>query len=643
MNKQSWGIGWIWGGAAVAGAFVASACGDAFSGGDCRDNHTCAVAAGGDDASEGGSAGADRSSGGDAMTAAGQNAGVGADDSGGAGAVGGAGAACAAECSNGDPADGEETCEMGACVAGNPPPTVVSVTPGDEAADVELDTKIVIEFSEPLDPKTVTAANIQILDGTSEVAGELVYAAGKVTFTPADPLALLAPYTVSVTTGVTDEEGAAMLADATSRFTTREGAWKAIDVVKEEILDTSTTGITAAGEVLLTWVATDCPVSARWFQKGAAVAPATILSPPGEKACGYSAAAANAAGVASVVWSDTDATYNTYNRQYRDGAWSAGAQPLFSSDQSSVNRPLVAPNGVAMLWRYANADAAAKFWISDASGAWPAQATTVSTERTLPTMGTSFDAEGNALALWPTTDGLTFERIVASRFTIATAKWTTATELTGSLEPTVTAGQKRGAPAVAMDSGGDGMAVWVNASSGSRLMASRFSQKTGWAEPEPISGDLNVVALFERPGLVFDGHDFVAAWTANDAGKYYTYTARYDLKAGWTAYEKQQTVAADGTTVLRTPRLVGDGRGNLMLLWAKGVAPTFTLVYQRYSSGAWGPITAVPGGTISSNTFITAGEELDLSMNASGLAALSWANYDKATGYITTVRLASFF
>ena len=33
MTKQSWGIGWFWGGAAVASAFVGTACGDEFSGG----------------------------------------------------------------------------------------------------------------------------------------------------------------------------------------------------------------------------------------------------------------------------------------------------------------------------------------------------------------------------------------------------------------------------------------------------------------------------------------------------------------------------------------------------------------------------------------------------------------------------------
>ncbi len=647
MNKQSWGIGWYGGAAAAAIAFVLSACGEGFTEGDCKASRTCAVASGGDDA---GSVGGKQSGGGDAMTvsgqaAAGQMAGVGGDGDVTV-TVGGAGSACrvAADCSNDDPVDGEEACDQGSCLPGNPPPTVVSVTPDDKSVDVVLDGRVVIEFSEALDPASVTSTSIQILDGTTAVPGELAYADGKVTFTPDAPLALIAPYTVSVTTGVTDEAGAPLLADAVSTFSTRDGAWKAIDVVKEQLKDMTAADITATGEVLLSWVAaTPCPVTARWFQKGAAVAPATVLSPVGEKHCGFVSAAANPAGVASVFWSDTDLKYNTYNRQYRAGAWSAVSQPLFSDADRSVIRPAVAPNGVAMLWRYGYADGVAKFWLSDSQGVWPAQATTISTQSLLPTMGLSFDAEGNALALWPETNGLTYEQIVVSRFTAATSKWATATTLPGSVEPTATASQRRGAPAVAFDSGGDAMAVWVNASSGSKLMASRFSQKTGWAEPTTISGDLSVKPLFERPGLVFDGHDFVAAWSATEGGKQYTYTARYDLKAGWSPHEKRQGVVADGTSLLRTPRLTSDRRGNLLLVWVKGAAPTFTIVYQRFTGGAWSAIKAVPGGSISSATFESAGEDLILSANASGLAALTWASYDKDTGYLSGVRLASFY
>jgi hypothetical protein len=89
------------------------------------------------------------------------------------------------------------------------------------------------------------------------------------------------------------------------------------------------------------------------------------------------------------------------------------------------------------------------------------------------------------------------------------------------------------------------------------------------------------------------------------------------------------------------PRMVSDGRGNLMLVWAKPAgANAYALVYQRYVGGKWGAIQALPGGSVSDKTFAT--DPLALAMNGSGMAALSWGSYD-SNHLITTIRLASFF
>ena len=656
-NRQNWVLGWLLGGGAVALALAPMACGDGFSSSDCKASRTCSVGEPGGAAGQGQD---DAVNGGGDNTPVGGNAGEVAGGEGGTGnttmaqgggetaPVDGAGPGCTKpeDCSNGDPSDGEELCKKGACVDGNPPPTVLKITPADKAAGKEPDSKIVIEFSEALDPDTVTSATIAITDGVGPVPGKLVYADDKVTFTPAAPLGLAQSYTVKVTTGVTDDAGAPLLAEATSTFSTRDGVWQSIDVVQDVIRDMSAADITASGEVLLSWMGAagaECPVSARWFLKGAAGGAATVLSPANEKLCSSVNAATNAEGVASVVWKDHDTKYNVYNRQYRAGAWSAAAPPLIVSDSnSSFVRPIVAPNGIAMLLQSESA-IGMKAWTTDVNGVWPAQGTTTALLFFQPTVSFAFDAEGNAFAAWPDVDsaGTGFEHVVASSFTPA-AGWGFSTPLPGSATSTAFQGsQKRGAPAIAFDGNGDGMALWANASSGSKLMASRYSKKNGWSEPELVSGNLNVKPIFEPAGLVFDGHEFVAAWTADEGGNPYTYTARYDLKTGWGAFQKRQSMAGDGTSSLRPPRLAGDGRGNLILVWAKGAAPTFTLVYQRYAGGAWGPITSVPGGTVASTNF-EGGEDLTLSMNASGLAALAWANYAN-TGYINGIRLASFY
>jgi hypothetical protein len=225
MNKQSWGMSWVLGMAAATMVLGPVACGDGFSSEDCKASRTCMGAAGTESSADGGA-------GGDEQTGNG-----GADNA--AGSSNGGTTSCKddADCSNDDPSDGEEVCDESVCAAGNPPPAVVMVTPQDQAVDVPLDSEIVIEFSEPLDPDSVTSKTIQILDGTTEVPGQLAYADGTVRFTPDAELALVGPYTITVSTDVTDVEGAPLLDEFTAQFSTRDGAWTTIDAVKDVLDD----------------------------------------------------------------------------------------------------------------------------------------------------------------------------------------------------------------------------------------------------------------------------------------------------------------------------------------------------------------------------------------------------------------------
>jgi hypothetical protein len=655
MKKQYWGGTGI--GATLAALSMAVACGDTFGGEpDCKVNRTCADG-GSDNGGPGGSGGSDGGTPSDAVggaTAGDDGTGDGGTTTlgGEAGAAGAAGASdggcrAAADCSNGDPADGEEVCNAGACSAGNPPPTVVTVSPKDASADVELDAKIAIKFSEPLDAKSVTPATIRVLDGKTVVPGSLDYANNTVTFTPTSPLALLAPYTVSVTTGVKDKDGAPLLSEYASEFSTRDGAWKTVDVASGDAWRLSAgVPISSEGDVLVAWAGgneRNCPITARWFRRGVAATTTVFdLATPGDDCSGVSASG-NAAGVASVVWKIGTAAHGTYVQQYRAGAWQTNPPPV-SKDISGHDFHLaVAPSGVATLFEHV--DTGTYTWKTDAEGKWPTTGDRVSYGGAFGPVSVAYDAEGNALAVWHSAaTGTSIERIVASRFDAPTGHWSAGADLPGSVAATApTVDHLRGIPVVAMDDKGNAMALWVDGSADGKLMASRYSRATGWEAPELISGTLLVESRYEPPALVFDGQVFVAAWTAQEGGKRYTFTARYDAAKGWGAAARQQVAAADGTSALKMPRLASDGRGNLLLVFAKGAAPTYSLVYQRYAQGAWQSLKAVPGGTVSYQYFEARDSVLALSMNASGLAALSWGNYDQDGQRLSGIRLASFY
>jgi hypothetical protein len=110
------------------------------------------------------------------------------------------------------------------------PPTVVSTTPTDGAAEVDRATAITATFSEAMDPATISAATFTLAAGATAVAGAVTLdAAGIVaTLTPAAPLAWATEYTATVATGAHDLAGNALAADHAWTFTTAEPPWEQV-------------------------------------------------------------------------------------------------------------------------------------------------------------------------------------------------------------------------------------------------------------------------------------------------------------------------------------------------------------------------------------------------------------------------------
>ena len=94
-------------------------------------------------------------------------------------------------------------------------PTVVSVTPSDGSTGVSVSTSVAIRFSESLDPASVTPSTILVSGaGLGNVSGAINYDAGSstVSFVPTSPLQNDVVYTVSLTGGVRDIAGNALVA-----------------------------------------------------------------------------------------------------------------------------------------------------------------------------------------------------------------------------------------------------------------------------------------------------------------------------------------------------------------------------------------------------------------------------------------------
>ncbi len=103
------------------------------------------------------------------------------------------------------------------------PPTVISTIPLNGATNVPLNQIVSATFSEAMNPSTINANTFMLTGpGATPVAGFLTYSAiaNTLTFTPTVKLAPSTVFTGTITTGVTDLAGTAMVSNYVWSFTT---------------------------------------------------------------------------------------------------------------------------------------------------------------------------------------------------------------------------------------------------------------------------------------------------------------------------------------------------------------------------------------------------------------------------------------
>jgi uncharacterized protein YjdB len=106
-------------------------------------------------------------------------------------------------------------------------PRVVRTYPPRKKRDVALNSSIMIVFTEPVAPATLTPLSVQVFRGASAVAGTVSLLGGTATsvvFTPGAPLQANTTYRLEVTQAVTDLEGDALAAGETVEFTTGQSS-----------------------------------------------------------------------------------------------------------------------------------------------------------------------------------------------------------------------------------------------------------------------------------------------------------------------------------------------------------------------------------------------------------------------------------
>jgi uncharacterized protein (TIGR03437 family) len=100
------------------------------------------------------------------------------------------------------------------------PPTVSSTVPATGSINVPIGNALSATFSEALNPLAINTSTFSLMQGTSAVPGTVTYAGVTAAFTPTSTLAPNTVFTTTITTGVTDLAGNAMVSNYVWSFTT---------------------------------------------------------------------------------------------------------------------------------------------------------------------------------------------------------------------------------------------------------------------------------------------------------------------------------------------------------------------------------------------------------------------------------------
>ncbi|PKM43685.1 MAG: hypothetical protein CVV05_12515 [Gammaproteobacteria bacterium HGW-Gammaproteobacteria-1] len=224
----------------------------------------------------------------------------------------------------------------------------------------------------------------------------------------------------------------------------------------------------------------------------------------------------------------------------------------------------------------------------------------------------AMDAGGNALAVWSQSDSIR-QSIWANRYTVGSG-WGTA-----QLIETDDAGNA-GSSCIAMDGSGNALAVWSQ-SDGTRqnIWSNRYTAGSGWGTAVLIeTGDAGNAF---NPEIAMDASgNALAVWNQFDGIRDNIWSNRYTVGSGWSAAELIETFNTGGTDL---PRIAMDAGGNALAVWSQSDGTRYNIWFNRYTVGSgWGTAQLIETND-TSHAFYP-----DIAVDGSGNGVAVWKQND---------------
>lgn len=222
----------------------------------------------------------------------------------------------------------------------------------------------------------------------------------------------------------------------------------------------------------------------------------------------------------------------------------------------------------------------------------------------------ALNSGGDSVAVWVQYDGMR-ESIYASH-SVAGGSF-------GAPTPIETIPKQASYPQVVIDDNGNAIAVWREwdgITGIANVYANQYVAGTRW-NPTPTLLQATPTDDALAPQLAMDGSEnAIAVWSQEESGVYNLYARRYTVDAGW---DPTPTLLETNPGNALAPQVAFDGHGNAVVVWSQGWNDIYA---KKYEAGrGWGTTTLVemsPGNTSLPN----------LAVDINGDAIVVWRQYD---------------
>jgi hypothetical protein len=504
-------------------------------------------------------------------------------------------------------------------------PTISSTNPAASATLVARNSAITATFDEDIFATTVDGTSFT-LDKLDAVSGAVTFdgVTNVASFMPSSELALLANYTATLSTAITDLSGNALATNYDWSFTTADGAWG-----EPALLELDNTGSTSSPQIAINgsgnanavWVQSDSDaIYSIWGNSfnGTTWGTAELLELEDGMASSPQVAT-DSSGNAVAVWSQRDENghFNILAASFNGTSWGANAQVIDNAaGKASFPQIAVDRRGNAIaVWHQQAENSVTDIWANRFNG------TTWGTAELIdPIPGAAFnpqiafDENQDAIVVWRQTAGA-FDNIYAIRFNALGGTW-------GQTEVIDREDGDASAPKIAFGVGsGDAIAVWQQSNgNGDSIWANRFNGTT-WGTAELIGSE---VGNASSPQIAINSNvAAIAVWEQQD-GIFKSIWANRSNRNGW--FEAKSIETGDAGDAFR-PQIAIDSSGNAIAVWHQNDSTRNNLWANRFGT-TWGTAKLIETDDSGSATFP------QIAIDGSGNGIAVWSQRD---GFVASV------